>query len=102
MSRSYKHTPRSGQRKNKFIKQYANRKLRREKLKEDVPQYGGYRKRTERWDICDYETVGETFEQYYERELFFWNCWTRFGRWKEEFPDREELKAEYNKSFIRK
>lgn len=99
MSRSYKHTPRSGQRKNKFIKQYANRKLRREKLKEETPQYGGYRKRTEWWDICDYETVGETFERYYASEI---DCWYRWEHQYKPFPDRKELKKEYDKYYIRK
>ena len=29
MSRSYKHTPRSGDKKDKYLKNYANRRLRR-------------------------------------------------------------------------
>lgn len=102
MSRSYKHTPRSGQKKNKFAKRHANRTLRREKLAENVPQHGGYRKRTERWDICDYETVGESFERYYESAVFFWSCRSRFRHREEPFPEREQVKKEYNKRYIRK
>lgn len=40
MSRSYKHTPRSGQRKNKFIKQYAKRdEAKREEHQQQMEDY---------------------------------------------------------------
>ena len=43
MSRSYKKTPRSGDKKNKFFKKYANRKYRKLPL-EDTVQHKSYKK----------------------------------------------------------
>jgi len=101
MSRSYKHTPRWGERKHKFAKKQANRVVRRNKLKEEYPQHGGYRKRSDYWDICDYETVGETFEQYYQAEVSLWLKWQKHFA-DRHYPDRREVKKEYDKAFIRK
>ena len=101
MSRSYKHTPRCGETKHKFAKKQANRVVRRNKLREDYPQHGGYRKRTEWWDICDYETVGETFEQYYQAEVSSWLKWRKCFT-NRPYPDRKEVRKEYDKWFIRK
>lgn len=36
MSRSYKHTTRAGDKKDKFFKRYANKKLRRNKLNHNL------------------------------------------------------------------
>ncbi len=100
MSRSYKHTPRCGEIKHRTMKKSANRRVRRSKLKEEYPQYGGYRKRTEWWDICDYETVGMTFEQFFVGEIDSWYRWQyKYG---DPFPTREEAWKEYVKQYIRK
>jgi hypothetical protein len=56
MSKSYKHTPCVKQqgRSKKFYKKYANKKIRRKQLNEDIPDGSSYRKLFESWDICDY------------------------------------------------
>ena len=95
MSRSYKHTPRCGDRKGPDNKRLANRKVRRKKLSEDFPQYSGFKKLYERWDICDYEEVGVNFEAY---------CSQRWQRWyrSEPLPGLGELRKEYEKYYVRK
>ena len=67
MSRSYKHTPRAGDTKDKFFKKYANRKVRRLPTDEHPLKGKSYKKVFCQYDICDYETVGTSFEQYWER-----------------------------------
>ena len=65
MSRSYKHTPYCGLKKDKFFKNYANRKLRRRKLDHDL-QHRSYKKDFCSWEICDYyEIETKNFEEYY-------------------------------------
>ncbi len=100
MSRSYKHTPYCGDRKNKFMKRYANRIVRQKKLLDIYPQYAGYKRTMESWDICDYKTVGETFEQYYAREVHWWKEWG--SKYIEPFPDRSDCKKQYDKWYLRK
>lgn len=100
MSHSYKHTPRCGDMKSKYMKGYANRVVRRKRLEEGLPQFGGYRKMFQSWDICDYETVGETFEQYYASIVRNWYSWGRFH--KEPYPDKAKCRGLYEKWFVRK
>ena len=100
MSRSYKHTPRCGETKHKFAKKQANRIVRRNKLTEDYPNHAGYKKMFCRWDICDYETVGITFEQFFAGEVDSWYRWPH--KYGEPFPTREEAWKEYQKRYIRK
>ena len=97
MSRSYKHTPRSGDTKDKFFKKYANRKVRRLPTDEHPLKGKAYKKVFCQYDICDYETVGTSFEQYWERLVKRWHEW-RY----EEFPSRDEAYQEYCRWFIRK
>lgn len=102
MSRSYKHTPRCGQKKNKFFKNYANRKLRRNKLSHDL-QNSSYKKYACSWNICDYETVGTTFEQFWDSEVRFWHWWENCRRKGEEpYPEKEQVLKEYKRWYIRK
>ena len=99
MSRSYKHTPRSGDTKDKFFKKYANRKVRRLPTDEHPLKGNTYKKVFCQYDICDYETVGISFEQYWEGLVKRWYNW----EWRySEFPDREEAYQEYCRWFIRK
>lgn len=99
MSRSYKHTPRSGQQKNKFCKRYANRRLRRLPIDEPPLNNRSYRKHYCYYDICDYETVGTSFEQYWVDLVKSWHEWL----WQyEPYPDREKAYQEYRRWFIRK
>ena len=98
MSRSFKHTPRSGDTKDKFFKRYANRKVRRLPI-DERPKGNAYKKVFCHYDICDYETVGTSFEQYWESLVKRWYEW----EWKYfEFPDRDEAYQEYCRWFLRK
>ena len=96
MSRSYKHTPRSGERKGKYSKRLANRIVRRNQYKEAFPQYSGYKKMFESWNICDFEIVGKTFEAFYMEERM-WNCLLQKPP-----PDRVKTRNRYERWFIRK
>lgn len=83
MSRSYKKTPWSGDKKGKEKKRIANHKVR-QKLKNNlelIVQQGEYKKLYETWDICDYGWI-ITFDEFMEIE---WKnyCWLKIN-----FPDR--------------
>lgn len=95
MSRSYKKTPRSGDTKDKFFKRYANRRLRRRKLDIDL-QHKSYKKDFCSYDICDYETVGTSFEEFWRDRVKKWHS----GRI--HFPTREEAWKDYNRWYKRK
>ena len=84
MSRSYKKTPRSGEKKNRYLKKYANRIYRRDKF--NVLPYSSYKKNFCSYDICDYETVGYTFEDWWRDTLKSWYNW---GYKYEPFPNKE-------------
>ena len=99
MSRSYKHTPRSGDQKDKFFKKYSNRKIRRLPNDEYPSKGKAYKKVLNDYSICDYETVGISFEQYWEHLVKRWHEW----EWRYfDFPDRDEAYQEYCRWFIRK
>ena len=99
MSRSYKKTPRSGDTKDKFFKRYANRRLRRRKLDIDL-QHKSYKKDFCSYDICDYETVGTSFENFWRDRVKWWHSWRRYHN--EPFPIREEAWKDYNRWYKRK
>jgi hypothetical protein len=63
MSHSYKKTPYCSCKKNKFAKNQANRKIRRNK--DELYQNREFRKVYDSWDICDYGEVGISFEEYW-------------------------------------
>lgn len=98
MSRSYKHTPYCGDEKNKFFKRYANRKLRRNKLKHNL-QYKSYRKNFPSWDICDYYSIYFGFEDYYKIHL---RMWYDFNRNPEDKPTREQCWKDFKKYYLNK
>ena len=99
MSRSYKHTPRSGDQKDRYFKRYANRRVRRLPIDEYPLKGKAYKKVLHDYSICDYETVGTSFEQYWESLVKRWYEWM----WRSEpFPDRDEAYEEYRRWFIRK
>lgn len=99
MSRSYKKTPRSGDTKDKFFKRYANRRLRRRKLDIDL-QHKSYKKDFCSYDICDYETVGTSFEEFWRDRVKWWHKWRQYRN--EPFPTREEAWKDYNRWYKRK
>ena len=100
MSRSYKHTPYSGEKKNRFMKRYANRRLRRKKLAHDL-QHKSYRKDLCSYDICDYYTIEtKNFEEYYKSCVIHWHKWKNYLD--DPMPTREECWENYQKWYIRK
>lgn len=101
MSRSYRHTPRSGQRKDKDYKKLANRRLRRLPLDSLPLNNKSYRKYTDYYDICDYETVGMSFERYWNCIVKRWHEWNGYGL-HYPFPDRDQVYEEYCRYFLRK
>ena len=94
MSRSYKRTPRSGDKKDKFFKRYENHRLRKLPFERTL-NYGAYKKHGEGWNICDYDSVGISFERYWRRL----KC--RFHNQPELLGTKEEAYKEYIKWFIR-
>ena len=98
MSRSYKKTPRSGDRKDKFFKKYANRKVRRDKMESGL-RHNSYKKKFCHYDICDYEDVGTTFEQFWRQRIHSWHRW---GYKYNPYPNREEAYKDYCRWYIRK
>ena len=85
MSRSYKKTPRSGDKKDRFFKNYANRKLRRDKFND--LQHNSYKKNFCSWEICDYEWTHYSFETWWKDAV---SRWERWGHKYEPYPSREE------------
>jgi hypothetical protein len=100
MSRSYKKTPRSGDTKDKFFKRYANRRLRHKPSDEEPLQNKSYKKDFCCYDICDYEEVGTSFEQFYHQCVRSWHRWRQYHN--DPFPTREEAWKEYLKWYKRK
>lgn len=54
MARSYKKHPYCGDRKDRFYKNYANRRLRRLPIEEEISSGKNYKRYTCSWKICDY------------------------------------------------
>ena len=96
MSRSYKHTPRCGDYKGKYSKRCANRAVRAQKFWDTIPRRAAYKKLYESWNICDYEQVRVTFEEFYAAET----RWRSLGRLP--LPDLAKSRNRYEKLFIRK
>ena len=98
MSRSYKKTPYSGDRKDKGLKRYANKRLRKI---DDIAILQGkrYRKYSETWDICDYYDI-TPFKAFYQWRLKNWYKWgVRYG---EPYPSEEEAYKDWKKWYKRK
>ena len=95
MSRSYKRTPRSGDSKDKFFKKAYNKRLRKLPFECDL-NWCAYKKHNQWYEICDYETVGISFEDYWRHlKRRFQNCPEALGT-------KEEAYKEYLQWFIRK
>lgn len=68
MSRSYKKHPRVKDSANKFMKKYANKKVRHAK---DIPSGKAYKKVFESWDISDWNwiwTKEEAIKEWYKAQ----------------------------------
>lgn len=94
MSRSYKKHPRVKDSANKFMKKYANKKVRRTK---DIPSGKAYKKVFESWDISDWNWIWTKREA--EREWLSEdeNSWVR-----KEFETLEEYLIYWEKCAKRK
>lgn len=83
MSRSYKHTPYCGDRKTRWAKRYANKRVRnyfkKFKIEDECLSHSYYKKISQSWNICDYYSI------------FTLNEWLD---WK--FEKREWIKNGYN------
>lgn len=99
MSRSYKRTPRCGDQKDRYFKKYSNHKICRLPI-DELPKKGKtYKKVLHDYSICDYETVGTSFQQYWARLIKRWHEW----EWHyAPYPDYEEAYEEYRRWFLRK
>ncbi len=78
---------------NPFMKNYANRRLRRKSVDEDIPSGASYKKNSSPWDICDWRCI--YFEGYNEyREWEVKPLWGYLFR-NYEPPTEEEMKRDY-------
>ena len=102
MSRSFKHTPYTGEKKSG--KQFANRKVRRHlnNLK-DLDKGCSYKKLYEQWNICDYSGICtyEEYKQSYwfnpEDKRYYYNKWLLDLR---RSYSENELYTEWAKSYL--
>ena len=100
MSRSYKRTPYVGLAKDKFFKNYANRKLRRLPPDELPLQHSSYKKNFSSYDICDYKEIGISFQHYWESLVESWHNWRKnYGY---PYPDYDKAYKEYYRWYKRK
>ena len=95
MSRSYKRTPRCGDKKDKFFKKAYNKRLRKLPYERDLNGCT-YKKYNQWYEICDCDSVGISFERYWRRL----KC--RFHDRPDLLGTKEEAYKEYVKWFIRK
>lgn len=91
MSKSYKKTPRCGNKKDKFFKRYYNKRVRKDISETSGLNHNQYKKYKQAYDICDYESVGCQFSQHWEQCIKKWYQWRYLY---EPFPDEKE---EYRK-----
>ena len=99
MSRSYKHTPRAGDKKSKIAKRLANRRIRNYPIDSPFFNHKSYKKIFCSYDICDYQSVGTTFADYWKM------CKKRWYDWEykyKPFPTVEQAKKEYYKFYLKK
>ena len=100
MSRSYKHTPYSGDRKNKYMKRLANKTVRQRLKDEDFSLSAAeYKKMFCSYDICDYYWIERDFESFHRRRLAKWYEWRHLY---DPFPTREESWELYSRWYLRK
>ena len=77
MSRSYKHTPYAGDKKTKWAKRQANKKVRRYLNKHSIQDESfapaAYKKISESWNICDYYSIVTWYEHLkFRKQRFLW------------------------------
>lgn len=106
MSHSYKKTPYCSCKKNKFAKNQANRKIRRNK--DELYQNKEFRKVYDSWAICDYVEVGISFEEYWRHIEAIKHHYEQIGvepryyRRKKGWPTMEEAYKEWYLMYKRK
>lgn len=99
MSRSYKKTPYSGNKKNKYLKNYANHRIRQ--YEGEIPNGKRYRRFLDSWKICDYYDI-TSFEKYWQICLRYHVWRSNFYGSNEKFPTRKEVYQEWKKYYKRK
>ena len=72
MSRSYKKVPVAALPKDKFFKNYFNRRVRRN---DETLNNSSYKKLSQSYDICDYRGDSMSFTDFWEREVRHWYEW---------------------------
>lgn len=92
MSRSYKKTARCGDRKT-IGKKLANRKVRRKK---ELYNHNLYKKVYPQYDVCDYNSVFVSFEDYWKYRLEIWYQW---GYRYKPYPNKKKVYREWYKIF---
>lgn len=90
MSRSYKKNVGWVDR-NPFMKNYANRRLRRKSAEEEIPNGRAYKKYQCSWDICDFASI------YYGgyKEYKYWETGRRWYGGFRNPPSERELQRGY-------
>lgn len=92
MSRSYKKTPSCHiVARDSWYKKHYNRKLRRNRNAQDIPDGNAYRKMNETWNIDDWHDVASTFEEFRKRRIQYQ------GK-----ADEATYRNEYEKWYFRK
>ena len=66
MSRSFKKHPGFQIAGDKGFKKIFNRRIRRAKKLDDIPDGGAYKKLNDSYDIADYKEIGPKWEDFYE------------------------------------
>lgn len=95
MSRSYKKTPRAGEKKKRYFKRLANRQVRKTPLEETL-NYGAFRKAYCSWNICDYE-FNETFEEYWHSLVTHWSTYWQYHNYP--FPDKKDAYRKWYRAY---
>ena len=106
MSRSYKKTPSGGDKNDKDLKRYANKRVRQQ-LKNEETAYSkrGYKKEFEPWEIKDYYSIAPTFEVFYHDMVTSWELHgikAYRHQKQDEPPSKAECRKLYDKWFMRK
>lgn len=104
MSRSFKHTPRCGDDKSRGWKQIYNRRLRaKERIalnEDDETMSSGsraeYKKVNNGYDICDFESLRYTFEEYWDWIVKY------YEKYDKPIPDKKQAYRDWYKQNLAK
>lgn len=102
---SYKKIPRGGMKNRKSWKKIYNRKDRRKPISDD--EYAPrrkceYKKRNNRYDICDYKVTHISFDEYFDGEMLMYITLRNRGLKNVQEPIMEDCLQWYLKEYKRK